>query len=83
VNVRRFAWRCHAIEREFPSDHLVALDGNEVSTELVGSGRYYTGGKDPDSLSDHFTLRVAVSGGGVGSSTITVYEDESARMCFM
>ena len=48
-----------------------------------GSGRYYTGGKDPGSMRDWFTLRVDVSGHGGGSSTIRVYEDESARMCFM
>lgn len=48
-----------------------------------GSGRYYTGGKDPNSMRDWFRLRVDVSGHDGGSSTIRVYEDESARMCFM
>lgn len=50
-----------------------------------GSGRYYTGGKDPNSMRDWFLLRVDVtdSGSGSGSDTFTVYEDESARMCRM
>ena len=47
-----------------------------------GTGRYYTGGKDPGNLTDHFTLRVDVSGDGAGSETITVYENPSARRCF-
>ncbi|HEX9691039.1 MAG TPA: S8 family serine peptidase [Gemmatimonadales bacterium] len=47
-----------------------------------GTGRYYMGGKDPGSFSDHFTLRVDVSGAGVGSATTTVYENSSAPICF-
>ena len=50
-----------------------------------GSGRYYTGGKDPGSMRDWFLLRVDVtdSGSSSGSDTFTVYEDESAMICRM
>ena len=52
---------------------------------MRGSGRYYTGDKDPGSMRDWFTVRVDVtdSGSGSGSDTITVYEDESAMICRM
>lgn len=50
----------------------------------AGGAQYYTGGKDPGSLSDHFTLRVDVTGSdnSTGSATITVYETPGAPMCF-
>jgi len=49
----------------------------------VGAGPYYTGGKDPASQSDHFTLRVDAtdSGSGEGSATLVVYEDAQAMQC--
>jgi len=49
---------------------------------LAGTGQYYTGGKDPANQTDHFTVRVDVSGDGLGSQTITVYESPSAPFCF-
>ncbi|MGD2135147.1 MAG: hypothetical protein PVF27_03260, partial [Gemmatimonadales bacterium] len=50
---------------------------------FVGDDRWYTGGKNPGNLTDHFSLRVVVSDGadGYGSETITVYEVPSAPIC--
>ncbi len=51
----------------------------------VGTSSWYTGGKDPGNLTDHFPLRVDVRDGRGDTATkqITVYEDPNARVCFI